>query len=77
VAEGLQQELEATQQYLKEKHKPPEGPSKNEEQRGTGLMNVIEVHSSDEEEDEPTCIRKLGWRRETDEAVEDEPESSK
>jgi hypothetical protein len=71
VAEGLQQELEATEQFLEEKHKPAE------EQKGTRPTKVIEVHSSDKEEVQPTCMRRLGQGKEADEASEDEPESSK
>ena len=71
VAEGLQRELVATQQYLREKHQPAE------EQRKTEVMKVNEVPSSDEEREPLPGVRTLGRGKRAEESLEVEPESSK
>ena len=65
VAERLQQELVATQQYLRDKHQPAE------EQRGR-VLKVIKVPSSDEKWEQ---LRTWCQGRKAEESFE--PESSK
>jgi hypothetical protein len=60
VQEGLERELKAIQQYLKEKHRP--AVEKN--QKVEGKKEVIEVHSSDSEGKRPEGVQRLGFSME-------------
>jgi hypothetical protein len=60
VQEGLERELKAIQQYLKEKHRPAVEENWKEDQKVEEKKEVIEVHSSDLKGELPAGVWRLG-----------------